>query len=476
MKKRYPNSKACKHALRRSHWMLEAETTIPTEPLLSEDIDDADIAIIGGGFVGLWTAIFIKQQSPDKKVLILERDMCGGGASGRNGGLVMSWWSEILTMVELFGEEEAHKLAKRSEQAITELETFCQTHQIDAHFKRGGWLWTAINEAQLGAWESTLEISEKLGDSPYQRLTPEEVYQHTGSEKHLAGVFDPTNGTVQPARLVAGLKRVALELGVEIYEKTPVTELSYRHSSRLKTTYANVTAKKVVLATNVWAAAFPELRKYLTPVSSSIVVTEPIPDKLEELGWKEGEGVTDSYQMIGYYRPTRDGRIAYGKSAADLTKGGRITNIFSQSEQGARLAKQDFYTIYPMLEDVKIDDSWNGPIDYTNEHFPIFGHLKEMPNIVYGVGWSGNGVSPSQIGGRVLSSLALELDNEWSNSVLVGTIDRGINRAFPPRHFRYFGGQIVRHAIIWCEKFEAKNKKPPRILRWVASLAGDIGT
>ncbi len=476
MKKLYPNSKAYKNTLRRSHWMLEAETTIPTEPLLSEDIEDADIAIIGGGFVGLWTAIFAKQQRPDKKIIILERDMCGGGASGRNGGLVMSWWSEILTMVDLFGKEEAHKLAKRSELAIQELEDFCKKHKIDAHFKRGGWLWTAINESQLGAWESTLEIAEKLGDSPYQRLTPEEVYQHTGSKKHLAGVYDPTNGTVQPARLVAGLKRVAMELGVEIYEKTPVKELSYEQPAKLKTPYANVKAKKVVLASNVWAAAFPELRKYLTPVSSSIIVTESIPDKLKELGWQEGEGITDSYQMIGYYRPTRDGRIAYGKSAANLTNGGKITNIFSQSAQGTKLAKQDFYNTYPMLKNVRIDDSWNGPIDYTNEHFPIFGHLKEASHIIYGVGWSGNGVSPSQIGGRVLSSLALELDNEWSNSILVGTINRGMNKAFPPRPFRYFGGQIVRHAIMWCEHFEAKNKKPPKILRWVADLAGEIGT
>ncbi len=476
MKKLYPNANAYKHTLRRSHWMLEAETTIPTEPPLCEDREDVDIAIIGGGFVGLWTAIFAKQASPDKKIVILERDMCGGGASGRNGGLVMSWWSELLTMIDLFGEEEAHKLAKRSERAIQELEDFCKVHDIDAHFKRGGWLWTAINEAQIGAWESTLAAAEKLGDSPYQRLTPEEIYQHTGSKKHLAGVFDPTNGTVQPARLVAGLKRVAIELGVEVYEKTPVKELSYDRSAKLTTPYADVKAKKVVLATNVWASALPELRKYVTPVSSTIIVTEPIPEKLTELGWQEGEGITDSYQMIGYYRPTREGRIAYGKSSADLTKGGKITRIFSQSDQGAKLAEQDFYNTYPMLDDVSIDDSWNGPIDYTNEHFPVFGHLKNAPHILYGVGWSGNGVSPSQIGGRILSSLALELDNEWSNSVLVGTLDKGMNRAFPPRPFRYFGGQMVRYAIIRCERYEAQDKKPPKILQWIANLAGDIGT
>ncbi len=180
--------------------------------------------------------------------------------------------------------------------------------------------------------------------------------------------------------------------------------------------------------------------------------------------------------MIGYYRPTREGRIAYGKSSADLTKSGKITDIFSKSKKGEEVAKTDFYNTYPMLESVKIDDSWNGPVDYTNEHFPVFGHLKNAPHILYGVGWSGNGVGPSQIGGRVLSSLALELDDEWSNSVLVGTIDKGINRPFPPRHFRYFGGQIVRRAIIVCEKYEAQNKKPPFIFRWVAALAGDIGT
>lgn len=475
MKILYPDSNADAHSLRRSYWMIDAETTIPTEPPLTEDID-VDVAIIGGGFVGLWTAIFAKQKKPETRVAVFERDMCGGGASGRNGGLVMSWWSELEALIALFGEAEAFKLAKISETAIQELADFCTTHYIDAHFQKGGWLWTATTEAHVGDWDKTLAAANRSGCSPYQRLTPEAVAQMSGSDRHLGGVIDPTNATVQPALLVAGIKRVALEMGIEIYEKTPVTELSYDVPAKLITPYADVTAKKVVLATNVWVAAIPELEKYIMPVSSSLIVTEPMPEQLAAMGLKHGLGITDSYQIISYYRSTMDGRIVYGDSFAGLSHGGKITDLFSQHDKGTEFAIEDFLYTYPMLEDVEITDSWSGPVDYSNEHFPIFGHLQDAPHVFYGVGWSGNGVSPSQIGGKILSSLALEIDDEWANSVLVGTVERGLNRPFPPRSLRFYGGSLVRSAILWREEFEFANRKPPKWLEWVTRLGGDIGT
>lgn len=471
----YPDANAEANVLRRSFWMIDAETTIPTEPPLTEDID-VDIAIMGGGFVGLWTAIFAKQKQPEARIAIFERDMCGGGASGRNGGLVMSWWSELKSLIELFGEEEAFKLAKISEDAIQELEDFCVNHYIDAEFRKGGWLWTATTEAHLGDWDETLAAAKRSGDSPYQRLASDKVAEMSGSDRHLGGVFDPTNATVQPALLVAGIKRVAKEMGIEIYEMTPVTELSYDQPAKLTTPCAEVIAKKVVIATNVWAAAIPELEKYLMPVSSSLIVTEPIPDKLAAMGLKHGLGITDSYQIISYYRSTLAGRIVYGDSFANFTNGGKITDMYSEHEAGTEFATDDFLYTYPMLADVEITDSWSGPVDYTNEHFPIFGHLENTPHIIYGVGWSGNGVSPSQIGGKILSSLALEIDDEWSNSILVGTVDRGLNRAFPPSTFRFIGGQLVRSAILWREEFEFANRKPPKWLEWITRLGGDIGT
>ncbi len=471
----YPDANADTATLRRSHWMIDAETTLATEPPLTEDID-IDIAVMGGGFVGLWTAIFAKQKSPSSRIAIFERDMCGGGASGRNGGMVMSWWSELEGLITLFGEAQAYKLAKCSEDAIQELQDFCTKHYIDAQFERGGWLWTATTEAHLGDWDDTLATAKKSGMSPYQRLTPEQVAQMSGSDRHLGGVLDPTNATVQPALLVAGIKRVALEMGIEIYEKTPVTELTYDQPAKLTTPYATVVAKKVVIATNVWATAIPELNKYIMPVSSSLIVTESIPEKLALMGLRHGLGITDSYQIISYYRSTLDGRLVYGDSFASFSQGGKITDIFSQHEDGTDFATEDFLYTYPMLEDVEITDSWSGPVDYTNEHFPIFGHLQDAPHIIYGVGWSGNGVSPSQIGGKVLSSLTLELDDEWANSVLVGTVNRGLNRAFPPRPFRFIGGKLVRSAILWREEFEFKNRKPPKWLEWITRLGGDIGT
>lgn len=467
----YPDSQMAIPKLKRSFWMEEANTINPTEPPLGEDIN-VDIAIMGGGYVGLWTAIIAKQKKPDTHIAIFERDMCGGGASGRNGGMVMAWWSELDKLIPLFGLEDAIKLSKLSEDSIQWLEDFCNEHNIDAHFNRGGWLWSATVDSHIGCWEETLEAAATSGQSPYQHLTPEQVAQMSGSDMHLGGVFDPTNATVQPARLAEGLKRVALEMGVKIYEQTPVKELTYDQPAKLVTPNGTVTATKVIIATNVWATAIPELRKYIMPVNSTLIATEPMQETLDEMGLKHGLGITDSYEILSYYRTTKDGRLVYGDSAADMAFGDKITELFSDDPKGKAFGIEDFHYIYPMLKDKAITHSWSGPIDYTREGFPIFGHLDNAPHIIYGVGWSGFGVSPSQIGGRVLSSLALELDDEWSNSILVGTVNRGMNRPFPSTLIRYIGGKMVRAAVLKREEYEFVNREAPTWLKKFSSLAG----
>lgn len=464
--------------LSRSYWMLSANTFAPTcSALLSENCSmPADIAIIGGGFVGLWTAIFTKQKRPEARVVILERDMCGGGASGRNGGMAMSWWPEISTLVELFGEKQALELADDSERAISELGEFCERYKIDAHFNQKGWLWTATTEAQLNSWSSTIKCTEKLGVSPYQELSAAEVSKRTGSDRHLAGIFEKSNATVQPALLVAGLKRVALELGVEIYENTSVSSIEKTQPALIKTQYAELKAHKVVLATNAWAAIMPELKKYVIPVSSSVIVTKSEPDIIAKRGWAGGECVTDSQAMIGYYHVTKDGRVSFGKGVGDLTFKSQITNLFSSDAKAAELTTSDFRRYYPMLNNVGVEYAWTGPVDYTRNLLPMFGNINDAPHIIYGIGWSGNGVSPSQIGGKILSSMALDISDKWSSYPLVGLIQRGGSPKLPPEPFRYLGGKAIRMAVYHKELREANNQKVPWWMRRMADLAEGIGT
>ena len=133
----------------RSLWLQQVEGDSPDRPPL-EDHAEADIAILGGGYVGLWTALRIKEHDPACDVAVLEQDICGGGASGRNGGFVLSWWPKLSSLTKLFGPEEAIRICRSSEAAITEIKAFCEANHIDADFRRGGWLWTATSQSQLG--------------------------------------------------------------------------------------------------------------------------------------------------------------------------------------------------------------------------------------------------------------------------------------------------------------------------------------
>ena len=343
-----------------SHWMRSTDLAdAASAPLVGTH--SADVAIVGGGFVGLWT-----------------------------GGFVMSWWPKIGTLLGFCSEAQARFLGESAERAIQELGEFCARHDIDAHFQQKGWLWTATTAHHLDAWNDTLAACERLGVSPFERLDASEVARRTGSPVHLAGVFERSNATVQPALLVQGMRRVALALGVEIHERCGVSQIVPGQPAQLLSAGARVQAKAVVLATNAWSAALPRLSRLIVPVNSSIAVTEAIPQRLERIGWTGGEAITDSQLMVDYYRTTRDGRIAFGKGTGAISYGSRIGRVFDVDRESLALTEADFRRTYPSLGDIPLVDGWSGPIDRTYDSLPVFGRLHE--NIHYGIGWSGNGV------------------------------------------------------------------------------------
>jgi putative aminophosphonate oxidoreductase len=451
----------------RSLWLREVLPDGPDQSPL-QGAARADVAIAGGGFVGLWSAIRIKEADPGCDVVVLEQDICGGGASGRNGGMVLSWWPKLASLVSLCGDEEALRLGRASEIAIEELRGFCEVHGIDCDFRRGGLLWTATTPAQTGAWDAVVSLTQRLGVDAFERLGPAEVARRSGSPTHLAGVFERQAATVQPAALARGLRRVALELGVRIFEHTRVTGFTRERPLAIRTDSGGLlAAEKLIVAMNAWAANLPELRGSLVVVSSDIVATAPIPERLREIGWEGGEGITDSQMMVNYYRTTRDGRIAFGKGTASLPFGGRITADFDRNRRRSAMVSAEFRRAYPSLADVPIEHTWGGPIDRTTNSVPILGHLGGRDHIVYGVGWSGNGVGPSVVGGRVLASLALGRRDEWSQSRL---IDRAWQR-FPPEPLRYLGGRAVREAVIRKERAERSGRQPSQIAVRLAKLA-----
>ena len=188
-------------------------------------------------------------------------------------------------------------------------------------------------------------------------------------------------------------------------------------------------------------------------------MTEPAPERLARIGWTGGESITDSQMMIDYYHATRGGRVAFGKGGWGIALGGRIGPRFDRDRRRAGMVEADFRRVYPSLRDVAVARDWSGPIDRTPNSLPVFGRLGGRPHIVYGVGWSGNGVAPSVLGGRILASLAVGRDDDWSRHPLVG---RSAGR-FPPEPVRFFGAHIVRAAVSRKEAAENRDRKPSRI-------------
>jgi putative aminophosphonate oxidoreductase len=426
----------------------------------------ADVCVVGGGYTGLWTALRIRELAPTAEVVLIESDVCGTGASGRNGGFAMTFWHHFLALERACGTVGALWLARASADAVAELESFCRQHSIDAHYRRDGWLWTATNAAQLGAWERTIAGIERHGDEPFVRVAPDEVQARSGSRAHIAGVFEPLSATVQPAALARGLVRVAREQGVKVFERSPMIALERSRTPTVRTPGGSVDAERVVIAMNAWSMRLRELRRALVVVSSDIVITDAAPQELARTGWRDGVSISDSRLMVHYYRTTLDGRIAFGKGGGRLAYNARIGASFTgpsplEPELAARLR-----AVYPSFAAIPIVSSWTGPIDRTIDGLPFY-HALGRPDLVCGAGYSGNGVAPSVLGGRILASMALGRDDDWARCGLVRPPPRGL----PAEPIRYVGGRVVRSAVARKERAEEAGRRPARIDRALARLA-----
>jgi putative aminophosphonate oxidoreductase len=432
----------------------------------------ADICIVGGGYTGLWTAIQTKQQKPELDIVILEADLCGAGASGRNGGCLLTWSAKFFTLRKLFGEAEAIRLVKASEAAVQHIDDFCRAHGIDAELRHDGTLYTATNQAQIGALDPVIGALQACGIQSYFSLTLQDVARRSGSVKNLAGVYSPFAATVQPAKLVRGLRRVAQQMGIRIFERSPMLGFQADHPVTVRTPGGSVTAGKMVLATNAWMASmFPQFERSIAIVSSDIVVTEKCRELLEMTGLTDGVSVLDSRTFVYYYRRTPDGRLMLGKGGNTFAYGGRISPVFDQRSSYESELTRAVRTFFPSLAQVPMTASWTGPSDRSVTGFPFFGRLNGAVHIYYGFGYSGSGVGPCYMGGQILSSLLLDLDNAWTRSPLT----QGPLGMFPPEPIRYIGSNLVRNAIRRKERAEDESRAPWGVDKLLSRFANAAG-
>ncbi|MEA2419302.1 MAG: hypothetical protein QOE60_1508 [Thermoleophilaceae bacterium] len=415
----------------------------------------ADICIVGGGYTGLWTALELREQAPDASIALIEAHSCGLGASGRNGGWMTSWVDELDALVEKFGPDQARWLAEQSSTTIRRIQEFTQSTGIDCHFRQEGTLWVATTPAHLDTIRSAVEACREYGMGHLvEQLNAEQVRERTGTAVSLGGVHVRDSAAVQPALLVRGLRRVALERGVRIFEGSPLIRLERERVATVVTPAGRIEADRVVLATNAWMASVRELRRALFIVGSQIVLTEPIPDRLEGLDWSRGSLLGDARLFVHYAQITRDGRIAFGRGGGAIGPLGRVIPKHFYDPATAQAVADDFYEWFPQLGDVRLTHAWGGPIDRAPGHLPFVGSLGDHENIHYGVGYSGNGVGPSALIGRILGRRALGREDEFSTCALVS----GPPGYLPPEPLRSVGGVLVRSAVRRAEDQEQAGK------------------
>jgi glycine/D-amino acid oxidase-like deaminating enzyme len=453
----------------RGYWLEQAGRAEPAPPLSGNR--SADVVIVGGGYTGLWTAWQLKQLEPGAAVALCEVEVCGEGPSGRNGGFCNALWFGLPAMRERFGDQGAAKVGAAAQDSVDSIGRFCDQHEVDAWFTQRGYLQVSTAPAWDHAWDAVIESCRVLGQvGACEALGTDEIAARCRSPVFRAGALYPGAATVQPARLARGLRDRVREAGVEVFERTPVRSVGRRDGTIVaEADDGTVRAGAAVMATGGALVGLPPMRRRLTLTSSHMVITEPVPELLEEIGWTGGECITDSRAMIHYFRTTPDGRIAFGWGGGRVAKGAQTHGRAEVDPFVTEQIERHLVRFFPGLEGRRVEHAWGGPIDVSPSHLPVIGELE--PGVHCAYGYTGHGVGPSHMVGRSLASLALDRRDDASRLAFVAPAPQRV----PPEPFRYLGGSVIRRAILRKEAALERGERPDPVTRLVAGIPERIG-
>lgn len=431
----------------------------------------ADVAVVGGGFTGLWTAHSLLERRADLRVVVLEAEICGWGASGRNGGFLHGYWTQLGHLRKLFGDQGALAVARAASGAIPAARKFSTERGEDFWLRESGMIKVSAAPAQDAAIERSIRAAAELGvQEEAQALSPEDVAASCSSPVFRRGVFFRDAATIQPARLVRALRRAVLGAGGLVYERTPVVRLAQGRPNVLETPSGLVRASHAVVAINTAAARQRPFSRWLTNFGSSVVLTAPVPELLAEIGWTKGEAITDGRMFIHYFRTTPDHRVLMGSGSGPMAFSRQGDERLPLDVGTAARAAAGVRRLLPRIATGSLDRAWGGAVDVSADNAPCFGTLPGT-QIHYGLGYCGHGVAPAWLGGQILASLVTRADDEWSSLPLV---NREVAH-FPPAPIRVLGAAAVRRAMLACENAEERGVAPRRSAVFFASLPRAFG-
>jgi glycine/D-amino acid oxidase-like deaminating enzyme len=437
----------------------------------------ADVVVIGGGFTGLWAAWELLEAGAT--VALLEGGLCGHGPSGRNGGFCESMWLSAPALREGFGDAPARALLEASSAAVGAIGSWCGEQGVDAWFDQSGYVCVSTAPAFDDVGCRAVSTAAELGaPDRVQSLSAEDVRRRCDSPVFRRGVFIPDFATVQPARLALGLRRRLIERGALIFEGSRVRGLSSDagHNGRgtsvtAETARGRVRAGAAVLAVGPAARSLPQLRSRLTVTSSHIVLTDPVPEVIERLGWTGGECITDGRTLIHYFRTTPEGRIVFGWGGGRVAYGARTHGRVEIDEDLTAVMRRHLERIFPALAGRRITHAWGGPIDVSPSHIPQIGTLPGAP-VHFAFGYTGNGVGPSNLAGRTLASLALDRRDDNTRLPIV---ESGAGAWVPPEPLAWLGGSVVRSALVRREHAAEMGESVDPLTRAVCAVPRALG-
>ncbi|WP_077036563.1 FAD-binding oxidoreductase [Pelomonas sp. KK5] len=424
----------------RPFWLDDVAPQAGHAPLQGEA--DTDLAIVGGGFLGLWAAILAKERDPARRVVLLEGERIGWAASGRNGGFCEA----SLTHGEDNGErrwpEEFARLEALGLRNLEEIGETLARYGIDCDFERSGVMVVAVEPYQVDALQGP------------GFLDAAQTRAEVNSPRFLAGQWDRTGcAMLHPGKLVMGLARVAGELGVRIHEQSRVTALKpSREGVRLETAGGSVTAARVVLATNAFPSLLRRYRSHTIPVYDYVLMSEPLSEaQRAAIGWEHRQGLADPGNQFHYFRITRDQRILFGGYDAVYNFGGRVDAKHEQRPESFERLASHFFTLFPQLEGLRFSHRWGGAID-TCSRFCAFFAQAHQGRVVYAAGFTGLGVGATRFAANVLLDQADGLDTERTRLRMV----RETPMAFPPEPLTWATVKAVQWSLARADRRQGR--------------------
>jgi glycine/D-amino acid oxidase-like deaminating enzyme len=433
------------------------EPISPRPPLPSDQI--ADVAIVGAGYTGLWTAYYLKKADPGLRVVVLEARFAGFGASGRNGGwcsaIFPSSLAKVARVAGSAGAARALKLALND--TVDEVGRVAAAEGIECHYTKGGTVVLARSPTQLA--RARAEVEERrafgLGEDDLRLLPADEARRHANATDVLGGTYTPHCATIHPARLVRGLADTVERLGVALYEQTLVTAI---RDGVVSTAHGTVRAETVVRATEGYTRTIRGFKRTLAPVYSLMLATEPLPEVVwNQIGLTDRQTFADHRHLIIYGQRTADGRLAFGGRGAPYHYGSSIKPAYDREPRVHAELRRILAEFFPALHDAKVTHTWGGALGIPRDWFASVG-LDRSARLAWAGGYVGDGVGASNLAGRTLADLVRGVPSDLTALPWVGHH----SRPWEPEPARWLGANLGLRVMTSADAEEARTGRPSR--------------